>query len=117
MSSLMCSGSGASGVVTISFILFCRRDDYTLSHPPTMSLPAPAEQLRYFRKRQSQIVDSIRQLVEIESPSDVKQSVDRLNAVLACRLWDLGGEVRVHAAKNFANHLQVKLKGGRADKR
>src|SRR5436190_11121547 len=117
MSSLMCSAAGASGVVTMSFILFCRRDDYTLSHPPTMSLPAPAEQLRYFRKRQSQIVDSIRQLVEIESPSDVKQSVDRRNAVLASRLSELGGQVRVHAAEKFGNHLQVEFKGARADKR
>jgi len=82
-----------------------------------MSLPAPAEQLRYFRKRQSQIVDSIRQLVEIESPSDVKQSVDRLNAVLASRLSELGGQVRVHAAEKFGNHLQVDFKSARTDKR
>ena len=43
-----------------------------------MSLPAPADQLRYFQKRQNKIVETIRQLVELESPSDVKQSVDRV---------------------------------------
>src|SRR6266568_2071417 len=76
----------------------------------TMSIPKPAEQLRYFRKQQSQIVETIRQLVEIESPSDVKQAVDRLGAVLASRFAELGGRVRFHAAEKFGNHLQVDFK-------
>ncbi len=75
-----------------------------------MSIPKPAEQLRYFRKQQSQIVETIRQLVEIESPSDVKQAVDRLGAVLASRFAELGGRVRFHAAEKFGNHLQVDFK-------
>ncbi len=53
-----------------------------------MSTPLPAEQLRYFRKRQTEIVETIRQLVEIESPSDVKQSVDRVATVLASRFGE-----------------------------
>src|SRR5438270_847435 len=56
-----------------------------------MSTLPPAEQVRYFRKRQSEIVETIRQLVEIESPSDVKQAVDRLGTVLASRFGELGG--------------------------
>jgi len=50
-----------------------------------MSIPRPAERLRYFRKQQTQMVETIQQLVEIESPSDVKAAVDRLGAVLASR--------------------------------
>ncbi len=72
-----------------------------------MSLPNPAEQLRYFRKQQLRIVETIRQLVEIESPSDVKQAVDRLGAVLASRFAEWGGRVRFHPAEKFGNHLQI----------
>jgi glutamate carboxypeptidase len=76
----------------------------------TMSIPRASEQLRYFKKRQQRIVETIRQLVEIESPSDVKQSVDRLGTVLASRLADMGGQVHVHPAEKFGNHLQVEFK-------
>jgi len=72
-----------------------------------MSTPEPAEQLRYFRKRQSEIVETIRQLVEIESPSDVKQAVDRLGTVLASRFGELGGRVRFHPSEKFGKHLQI----------
>jgi glutamate carboxypeptidase len=72
-----------------------------------MSLPAPADQLRYFQKRQNEIVETIRQLVELESPSDVKQSVDRVGTVLASRFGELGGRVRFHANEKFAKHLQI----------
>lgn len=74
-----------------------------------MSLPSPTEQLKHFRKRQNQIVDTIRQLVEIESPSDVKAAVDRLGTVLASRFGELGASVRVHKADKFGNHLEVRL--------
>jgi glutamate carboxypeptidase len=50
-------------------------------------------------------------LVEIESPSDVKQAVDRLGAVLAGRFSDLGGQTRLHPAARFGNHLQVDFAG------
>jgi len=75
-----------------------------------MSIPTPVEQLRYFRKQQPQIVETIKQLVEIESPSDMKQAVDRLGAVLASRFGELGGRVRLHRAEKFGNHLQVDFK-------
>lgn len=72
-----------------------------------MSTPKPAEQLRYFRKRKTEIVETISQLVEIESPSDVKQSVDRVGTVLASRFGELGGRVRFHPAEKFGKHLQI----------
>jgi len=83
-----------------------------------MNVPSISEQLRYFEKKQSRIVKTIRQLVEIESPSDVKQAVDRLGTVLASRFAELGGRVRVHPAEKFGNHLQVDFKGaGRRDQK
>lgn len=68
------------------------------------------ERLRYFEQQRPNIVDTIRQLVEIESPSDLKQAVDRLGTVLASRFSELGGQVRVHYAEKFGNHLQVDFK-------
>jgi glutamate carboxypeptidase len=76
-----------------------------------MSVPSIDEQLRYFKKHQPKIAKTISQLVEIESPSDVKQSVDRLGTVLASRFTELSGRVRVHPAEKFGNHLQVEFKG------
>lgn len=72
-----------------------------------MPIPNAAEQLRHFRKQQSQILDTIKQLVEIESPSDVKAAVDRLVTVLASRFGELGGKVNLHREESFGNHLQI----------
>jgi glutamate carboxypeptidase len=79
-----------------------------------MNLPTPAEQLTYFRKQQNQIIDTIQQLVEIESPSDVKAAVDRMGTVVASRFGELGGKVRVHRAEKFGNHLEIRFKAARA---
>lgn len=78
-----------------------------------MTLPTPSQQLAYFRKQQNQIVDTIQQLVEIESPSDVKASVDRLGTVLASRFGELGGRVRTHRADKFGNHLEIRFRAPR----
>jgi glutamate carboxypeptidase len=67
--------------------------------------------LRYFEHRRGEIVQTIRQLVEIESPSDVKQAVDRLGSVLAGRFGDLGGQVEIHQGEKFGNHLQINFAG------
>ena len=74
-----------------------------------MNLPSASEQLKYFRKRQNQIIDTIQQLVEIESPSDVKAAVDRLGTVLASRFGELGGKVEWHKAEKVGNHLEIRF--------
>jgi len=81
-----------------------------------MSSPIPAEQLRYFRKQQRRIVDTIQQFVEIESPSDVKAAVDRLGTVIRSRFGELGGKVRVHRVEPAGNHIQVSFPGRREHK-
>lgn len=75
-----------------------------------MSSPTPGEQLRYFRKHLGNILDTLQQLVEIESPSDVKASVDRVGTVLASRFQELGGRAHFHPAKEFGNHLEVRFR-------
>src|SRR6202142_1741760 len=80
-----------------------------------MSNQTPSR-LTYFTERREPIVSTIRELVEIESPSDNKAAVDRIAEVVAEKFARLGGEIRFHRAKNFGrhlfgNHLQVNFAG------
>jgi glutamate carboxypeptidase len=67
--------------------------------------------LIYFQERKDQIVQTIRQLVETESPSDNKDAVDRLGSLLAGRFEALGGHAKFHRVQNFGDHLQVDFAG------
>jgi glutamate carboxypeptidase len=69
--------------------------------------PAGADRLRYFSEHQHQIVDTIRDLVKIESPSDNKPAVDRIAAFLALRFEALGGRTRLHRSTDFGDNLQI----------
>jgi glutamate carboxypeptidase len=72
--------------------------------------------LPFFTERKAAITETIRQLVEIESPSDNKQAVDRLGELLAGRFEALGGHSKFHHIQNFGDHLQVDFaaeRGGR----
>ena len=74
--------------------------------------------LAYFNERRDEMVATIRELVEIESPSDNKAAVDRVAEAIAHKFSQLGGkvEVRVHPSKDFGNHLQVDFPGKSAMK-
>jgi glutamate carboxypeptidase len=72
-----------------------------------------AKRLRYFEERKDEIVQTIRNLVEIESPSDSKPAVDQLGALLAGRFEGLGGHAKLHRAQDFGDHLQVDFAGKR----
>jgi glutamate carboxypeptidase len=76
-----------------------------------MTTPTTSQQLRYFRQQQATILDTIEQLVTLESPSDVKAAVDRLCTVLASRFGELGGKVTLHRTEKFGNHLQADFRG------
>jgi glutamate carboxypeptidase len=67
--------------------------------------------LEYFEQRRDQIVDTIRRLVEIESPSDSKQAVDRISAFVAEEFAAIGGRAQFHRVTDFGNHLQVDFEG------
>jgi glutamate carboxypeptidase len=90
----------------------------TLQKKPSTKTAHAVDQdpLNYFEEHRDEITQTIQQLVEIESPSDIKQAVDRLGAVLAGRFEDLGGHVRFHRAEKFGNHLQVDFPGQRGGK-
>jgi glutamate carboxypeptidase len=90
------------------------------SKPPKSQLPVIsgklADRLRYFEERRDRMVDTVRQLVEIESPSDNKQAADQLAALLAGRFEGLGGHSKFHRVQNFGDHLQVDFAGRRGGK-
>jgi len=67
--------------------------------------------LHYFEERRDAIVETIRQLVGIESPSDNKQAVDRVSVAVAEKFAALGGRAQFHRAHDFGNHLQVDFEG------
>jgi glutamate carboxypeptidase len=75
-----------------------------------------SNRLGYFMERKDQIVQTIRQLVEIESPTEKKQAVDHLGALLAGRFEGLGGHAKFHRVQNFGDHLQVDFAGARGEK-
>src|SRR5580658_50619 len=80
------------------------------SHPPA-STPAWPERLHYFEARQEKIVQTIREFVEIESPSDHKPSADRMGAFLAGYFEALGGHLQVHPASDFGDSVQIDFAG------
>jgi glutamate carboxypeptidase len=73
--------------------------------------PVWTERLRYFESRQEQIVQTIREFVEIESPSDNKPAADRMGAFLAGTFEAIGGRARVHPAEEYADSLQIDFPG------
>jgi glutamate carboxypeptidase len=78
----------------------------------TIQTSAEAERrLAYFAQRRDQVISTIRELVEIESPSDNKAAVDGVCAAVAQKFAALGGTVKVHPAKDLGNHLQVDFAG------
>ncbi|MGA9814638.1 MAG: M20 family metallopeptidase [Terriglobales bacterium] len=86
---------------------------------PQPSQPALAEtanRLRFFTERKDTITETIRQLVEIESPSDNKPAVDQLGALLAGRFEKIGGHAKFHRVQDFGDHLQVDFGGTRGGK-
>jgi len=73
--------------------------------------PAWADRLRCFSEQQDRIVNTIRELVEIESPSVNKPAVDRIAAFLASKFEALGGKTRLHRSNDFGDSLQIDFAG------
>jgi glutamate carboxypeptidase len=80
------------------------------SAPAQKESPWP-DRLRYFETRKEEMVEATRELVDIESPSDNKPAGDRIAAFLAEKFRGLGGEIHIHRAEAYADHLQVNFTG------
>ncbi len=73
-------------------------------------------QLKYFGERREAMVAAIRELVEMESPSDNKAAADRLAQAVAEKFAAFGGAVRMHRAEESGDHLQVDFGGSTSGK-
>jgi glutamate carboxypeptidase len=70
-----------------------------------------AERLGYFESHQDTLLQTIREFVEIESPSDSKPATDRVGALLAQKFAALGGRPQLHRAEEYGDNLQVDFPG------
>ncbi len=61
------------------------------------------------RARGPQLIDRLRELVEIESPSSEKACVDQAQSLVAGWASAAGGEVRRHAFARFGDSLEVRF--------
>jgi glutamate carboxypeptidase len=68
----------------------------------------------YFAARQSETVALLRQLVELESPSESKPTLDRLGQFIAAQLRDVGVTVEVVPQPTAGDHLVATFGGGSA---
>ena len=71
---------------------------------------------RLVAAEQKKMITTIRQMVELESPSGDKKAVDRLGAHLRAEFERIGGAVTVHHARKFGDHIQVDFPGERRGK-
>ncbi len=92
-------------------------DRITKKKPEPVTRPAWTDRLRYFSEHQNQIVQTIRELVEIESPSDNKPAADRIAAFLAKRFQALGGHTKLHRSADFGDSLQIDFGSKSANRR
>lgn len=84
----------------------------TKTKPPAFSPDSLfRERLHHFENRLDEIVQTIREFVAIESPSDNKLAADRMGALLAARFESIGGKARVHRASDYADSIQTDFPG------
>ncbi len=69
------------------------------------------ELLRALRPRESEMLDTLRRLVEHESPSQEKPALDRLAEVIAQEFSQRGGKPRIHRQAGAGNHVQIDFAG------
>ncbi len=69
------------------------------------------EWLRYFSQQQAEMVALIRQLVELESPSNNKAAADRCAAFIAGEFRRRGGAATLHPRSGCGDHLEVRFPG------
>ena len=65
--------------------------------------------LAAIREAQPRLLNLLRSLVEIESPSDQKSAVDRCVDQAASHAETLGGRIRRHRQRDFGDHLEIRF--------
>ena len=81
------------------------------SRPRSHPTGTASNRLRYFESRLDALLQTIREFVEIESPSDDKPALDRISAFLAEKFALIGGRPQLHRAEQFGDNLQIDFPG------
>lgn len=68
--------------------------------------------LNYCRQHQAEMINLLKQVVELESPSDDKSAVDRLGRHLGLEFERIGARVTFHPEKDCGDHLQAHFDAG-----
>jgi glutamate carboxypeptidase len=68
--------------------------------------------LDFCRQHQAEMLALLRQMVEIESPSDDKAALDRMGEFLAREFQRLGAKTTFYPQKEAGNHLKAEVAGG-----
>ena len=78
--------------------------------PATTDFPVPMRALLAgARRKQPALLDLVRQLVLLESPSDDKVAVDACVALTAAHAKALGGRVKLHRQRGFGDVLEARF--------
>ena len=72
----------------------------------------PLIPLAHFRARQDEMLDSLRQMVEMESPTTDKARVDRLGEWVSAQFDALGGEVERIPQAGAGDHWLISWGSG-----
>lgn len=67
--------------------------------------------LSFCEEHEAEMLSVLRQMVEIESPSDDKAAVDRLGIHLAGEFESRGAKVKLHRQESYGDHLQAEFPG------
>src|SRR5205085_10777993 len=71
----------------------------------------PAALLGRLQERRAEMVSRLRELVELESPSNNRQAVDQLGRHLAAHFERAGARVKFHRGSEFGDHVQADFAG------
>ncbi len=77
-----------------------------MSHPYEIE---PRQLLKDAEERQRRMLEQLRELVSIESPSEDKAAVDRAGGLIAGWFEELGAKIRLHRQKKFGDLLEVRF--------
>jgi len=72
--------------------------------------------LGFSEQHMPEMLALLQRMVEIESPSDNKAAVDKMGEFLAQEFQNQGGQVKVHKAADYGNHLQIEFAGTKDQK-
>jgi glutamate carboxypeptidase len=73
--------------------------------------PSWSDRLHFFEEKLPAMVQTIREFVEVESPSDNKAAGDGMGALLATRFNEIDGRSRLHRTSEYADNLQIDFPG------